>query len=326
MAGYLAYKAITGLASVLPRSFQYALARRLAGLHYLCDRRARLSVIANMRVILGKEADEKSIRREARRVFSSFGLYLCEFFGHRKFGPAFIDKHVQVKGLEHLQAALAAGRGALFCSAHYSNWELGATVVAHLGYPILAVVQKHSEERSNSLFVKQREEAGVQVVHSLQGATAALKALRHNQTVALLGDRTTGGPVVMAQLFSRPTPLPQGPWRIALLSGAALLPTFVLRRPDGGYILEIGAPLATPETGLRAERLAALARAWARCLEERLRADPSQWAVFFKVWDEEPKNNAFGTCQAALPQHHSPRGKEDAAEAVLACACEDGKP
>jgi lauroyl/myristoyl acyltransferase len=286
MVKYLAYKAIVGLASVLPRSCQYAIARRVADLNYLLDRKARENVKANLRVILGGGASEAVIRGEARWVFRSFGMYLCEFFGHRRFGPRFIDEHVVVQGLEHLKAALAKGRGALFCSAHYSNWEIGATVVAHLGFPILAVVQKHGEERSNELFVEQRKAAGVQVVHSQHGAMAALKALRRNQTVALLGDRTTGGPVVPVQLCGRPTAFPQGPWRIALVSGAALLPTFVYRRLNGGYTLEIGAPITAPETGTRNERLAAMAQEWARILEARLRVDPSQWAVFFKVWDE----------------------------------------
>ena len=286
MLKYLGYKAIVGLATVLPRGCQYQIAHRVADLNYLLDHKARHAVKENVRVILGEDAPEASVCRESRWVFRSFGMYLCEFFGHRQFGSRFIDKHVVVQGREHLDAALAKGRGVLFCSGHYSNWELGATVVAHLGYPIVAVVRMHGEPEINELFVRQREAFGIRVVHSQHGATAAMKALRQNQTVALLADRSTGGPVIPVHLCGRRTYLPQGPWRIALVSGAALLPTFVSRRFNCNYTLEIGAPIPVPQTGARAERMAAMAQTWAASFENRLRADPSQWATFFRFWNE----------------------------------------
>jgi len=145
----------------------------------------------------------------------------------------------------------------------------------------------HSDPRIAGLFVQQRLKAGVNVVPSQHGAKGALKALRQNQTVALMGDRPTGGPVIPVRFFGRQTCLPQGPWRIALVSGAALLPTFMQRRGNGAFTLEIGAPLQAPAEGTLRERMAGLARAWAECFSTRLRADPGQWAAFRKVWYDE---------------------------------------
>ena len=289
MLKYLGYQFIAGLSSALPRAWQYAVAHRVADCHYLLDRPARESVKANLRVILGPSAPEKIVRYEARWVFRSFGMYLCEFFGHRRFGPDFLDEHVAVQGWEHLDAALAKGRGAICCSAHYSNWELGAKWAARKGYPLVAIVQMHPNPRVNALFVSQRAACGIKVVHTQFGALAALKALRRNELVAVLGDRTTGGPNVAVQLFGQRTYLPQGPWRIALAAGAPLLPTFVHRRFNRNYTLEIGAPIDPPVTGSREEGMAFIAQRWAECLEARLRADPCQWAVFFPVW----KKNGF---------------------------------
>ncbi|HYG76083.1 MAG TPA: lysophospholipid acyltransferase family protein [Planctomycetota bacterium] len=282
----LGFQIITALTGILPRTWQYAIARRGADVYYLLGRNARESVKANLSGMLGKDATQSAVRNETRSVFRSFGMYLCEFFGAQHFGPKFIDDHVVVHGREHLDAALAKGRGVIFCSAHYSNWELGAMVVARLGYPITAVVQAHADPRTNEMFVQQRVAKGVTVIPTQHGAKGALRALRANQTVALMGDRTTGGPVVPVTMFGRRTNLPQGPWRIALTTGAALLPTFVHRRFDDQFTLEIGAPIQVPQEGDQAQRMQALAQAWTRCLEARLRTDPSQWAVFSRIWDE----------------------------------------
>lgn len=284
MLEYLGFRTVEGLAGILPAGLQYAIARRVADACYLLDRRGREGLMDNLRGVLGPGAPEVLVRLEARGAFHSFGMYLCEFFGHKRLGGRFIAEHVVILGRENLEAALARGRGAIFCSGHYSNWEFGASIVAHLGYPITIVVQMHSDPRIAGLFVQQRLKAGVSVVPSQHGAKGALKALRQNQTVALMGDRPTGGPVIPVRFFGRQTCLPQGPWRIGLLSGAALLPTFMQRRFNGGFTLEIGAPLQVPAEGALGERMAALAQAWADCFSARLRADPGQWAAFRSVW------------------------------------------
>jgi lauroyl/myristoyl acyltransferase len=302
MLTHLGFKAIDCLASHLPRHLQYFIAHRVAGLNYFFDRKARRNVQANLRVILGPDAPKSLIRHESRWVFRSFGMYLCEFLGYRKFGPDYIDQHVIVAGREHIDAALKRGRGALFVGAHYSNFEIGATVVAHMGYPITAVVQPHADPRTNAMFVGQRQKAGVCVVPSQTAATAAMKALKQNKTVALLADRATGGPVVPVELFGRRTFLPQGPWRIALASGAPLLPTFAYRRANYGYTLTFGAPIEAPSRGTRDERVAAMAQAWARVLEAHIRRDPAQWAVFYRIWDD-PHSGAAGIADSVALAH-----------------------
>ena len=309
------FHAIACLSNLLPRAVQYRIAHAVGDCCYLFDHNARENVKANIRCILGPDASEKLVRREARWVFRSFGMYLCEFFGHRHFGGDFVDRHVVVQGRENLDAALARGRGAIFCSGHYSNWEMGGTVVGHLGYPIVIVAQMHADAKTNEMFVKQRADFGITVVPTQHGAKGALKALRNNQPVALLGDRPTGGPVVPVTLCGRTTYLPQGPWRIALVTGAPLLPTFVHRRSNENFTLEIGAPIEVPEKGTQRERMLIMAQRWADVFEARLRVDPSQWAAFYRVWDD-PKTGALGVSQSlAMPQKKLTAGLREAEDA-----------
>lgn len=319
---HLGFRAVARLTGILPRSWQYAISRRGADAYYLLDRHARENVIANLRGVLGPDASEALVRQEGRSVFRSFGMYLCEFFGYRSLGARFVDEHVLVEGRENLDAALGRGRGVIFCSAHYSNWELGATVVARLGYPITIVAQEHADPRTNELFVQQRRAAGVTVVPTQHGAKGALKALRRNQTVALMGDRPTGGPVIPVRFFGRRTCLPQGPWRIALTSGAALLPTFVYRRFSSNFTLHIGTPIELPHSGALRERMTALAQAWAERVEARLRADPGQWAVFYRVWEDDALQADTDRAPAAASAVGANAGLASAVHAVS----HEGKP
>ncbi|HEY3322921.1 MAG TPA: lysophospholipid acyltransferase family protein [Planctomycetota bacterium] len=301
----LSFRAISSLTGILPRRWQYALARPLSDVFCLAARGKRRCVMANLRPVLGEGASDAEIHRNTRAIFRSFGAYLCEFFGFEQLGARFIDSHVEVRGRENIEAALRLGRGAILCSGHYSNWELGACVVARLGYPITAVFQMQADARTNEMFVEQRARAGVTVVHTQHGARAALRALRQNQTVALMGDRLTGGPTIGIKLFGREVRFPLGPWRIANVSGAALLPVFIHREPEGRFILDIGFAIeCAGETP--AERIAALAQGWAGCLEERLKSDPAQWAAFYNVWETQDEQllNAPRIGQASVRRIH----------------------
>ena len=283
---FAAYRAIEWLAATLPRDGQYRVARAVAAYWCKLDSGSRRTVEEHMRAVLGSGAPPGTIRANARGVFQSFARYLCEFIGQRNQSAALIDANVTVIGREHLDAALKIGRGAICCSGHYSNWELGASAIARLGYPITAVVQKHSNARIDALFVERRERAGVKIAHTDTAALNALRALKRNETIAILGDRPTGGPTVALTLFGRETQLPQGPWRLALLSGAVLVPSFV-RRDGERYVLEFDAPLTLSgysADASRDERVKALAAHWARCFESRVRSDPTQWTVFDPVW------------------------------------------
>ena len=294
MLKYLGYRMVGSLSGIIPRRVQYGVSRWISDAYYHIDGTARQNVKANLRSLFDGDTRPAEVTHTARQIFRSFGIYLCEFLGYRSYGAQFIREHVEVRGRDHLDAALRSGRGVIFCSAHYSNWELGASVVAYMGYPIVAITQMHADSSANRVFVEQREARGVRVVHSQHGAKAALRALRQNQTVAVLGDRTTGGPTVEVQFLGRRTALPQGPWRLAAISGAALLPTFVHRRSDLGYTLEIGPAIDSLKAGTREKQIVYSAQQWTHCFESRLRADPCQWAEFQRIWNEVEDTSPAG--------------------------------
>ena len=289
MGYYWAFKSLSALSSVLPRFIPYSISVPLSELYYLLDGTARRCVASNLKTVLGPQATPAEIRRQSRRAFRSFGRYLCEFFNAGPRSVDFVDNHVHVTGRENLDAALAGGKGCFFVSGHYSNWEMGAFKVGRLGYPIVAFTLAHDDKKVNDLFVSRRAAYGVSVMHTHGGVRPVLRALRENKPVAMLGDRTTGGPTVRVRLCGRETEFPQGPWRMAAETGTPILPTFMIRRADGGYDLRIGAALNASRVEDKQACAIQLAQDWAHAFENMLMEDPSQWTVFKPVWSDGPK-------------------------------------
>jgi len=281
----LLYRLCSLASNVLPRSLGNWVALRIADAHYFLGRRPRAAVRGNLSVILGPAASAAHLQYELRWTFRCFGKYMAEFLGNRRYNARFIDRCVTFKGLEHVAAARAAGRGSVLVSAHMGNWELGGAVMACRGLPMLAIVQPHPDPRVHRFFMSQRESLNYQVVPVGHAARPILRHLKANGMVATLGDRPYGEAGMEVELFGRPARLATGPARLALSTGAALVPWFVLRRFDDSFMMAIEPPIPSFEGLPRAERLRQMTQAFARVLETYIRENPSQWLTFYPVWE-----------------------------------------
>jgi lauroyl/myristoyl acyltransferase len=283
----IAFRLVRLAALWLPGWLAEALCRLGAWCAVYVACRARGTLEANLRGVHGEGAPLTLTRRQTRQVFLAFARFLKEFFASSPATPVLLREKVRLEGAEHLDAALASGHGALLVSAHYSNWELGAwTVARNQDQPLLILTQPHAQAAVNDFINGLRERQGVRAVHGASGTREVLRTLRGGGHVAMLADRRTGGPEVRVQLCGRETRLPQGPWRLALATGAAVLPIFVTRHPEGCFTVRISPALARPENGSREVRQAALAQAWADGFEAVLREDPTQWTAFVPQWPE----------------------------------------
>ena len=121
---------------------------------------------------------------------------------------------------------------------------------------------------------------------------AVLRALDKNGIVAMQGDRDFDNTVVPAPFFGREAYFPRGPWRVAMATGAVVLPAFIVSVPGGRYRAIIEEPIPIEDTG---DRDAALRRNVARyvaVLERYVGKYPEQWYCFYPFWDDPSRKAA----------------------------------
>jgi len=275
------------LAEKLPVPLLYWLAARAADLHRLLDASGRRAVGENLRRVL-PEASEEHISGVTASMYRNFATYLAEFLGVGRFSGEFLDTHADIAGIEHLDGALRRGCGCICLSCHISNWEFGALLLARRGYAVNAIVQRHAVAATDAIFTERRRAAGVGVFSVEEGATASLRALRRNEIVCILGDRDLTSRGLMVDYFGVSVSFPRGPARLALATGAALVPCFVSRRDGDCFTLAILPELPVPETGPRRDRVRAVTERVAGFCEETVRRHPEEWAAFYRLGDRPP--------------------------------------
>ncbi|WP_341477338.1 phosphatidylinositol mannoside acyltransferase [Actinomycetospora cinnamomea] len=203
-----------------------------------------------------------------------------------------------VQGREHLDAALASGRGAVVALPHSGNWDMaGLWLVAHSGR-FTTVAERLRPESLYERFVAYRESLGFEILPMTGGehpVRGLVRALRAGRVVCLVADRDLSAHGVPVTFFGGRATMPPGPAALAASTGAALLPVG-LWFTDGGDDGDGGADGAGEGWGFRihppvdvADRSAVPAAT--QRLADHFAADiaehPTDWHMLQRVWRDE---------------------------------------
>jgi KDO2-lipid IV(A) lauroyltransferase len=277
---YLSIRLGSALVGRLPLSISYALADALAELTWRVWGGIRRRTVENMRWVVGARAEPVG-----RQAFRNYFEYMVEFLRFGATTAAELDRTVEVRGVEHLHAALALGRGAIAVGFHIGNIDLGAAVLARQGYPVQVVVDRFEPARLDRLVQGAREAKGLRLIPLEEAGRRALRVLRAGEVLALLIDRPTPGDGVVVDFFGGPIEIPAGAALLALRTGAPVVPCRVSRR-RGSFLAEV-APSIDPGTvepaGSR-EAVRALTQLIVGQLEAWVREEPAQWYPFRRMW------------------------------------------
>jgi KDO2-lipid IV(A) lauroyltransferase len=220
----------------------------------------------------------------ARQVFRNFGKYLVEFLRFEKMGDNYINRKVRIVGAENLKEALGLKKGAILFSAHLGNWEWGGALIAHLGFPIYAIVLEHKHKKINDFFVRQRALKGMGSIPLGGSVRAALKHLDNNDSIAILSDRDFSNNSVGVSFFGKEAYLPIGTAIFALRRRCPLVPCFIVREKGNKHTFYIEKPIEYTLSGTKEANIKEIVQKTANVLERYIKQYPDQWFIFDDPW------------------------------------------
>jgi KDO2-lipid IV(A) lauroyltransferase len=237
---------------------------------------------------LGGEMEVSVLDRVARQSMRNFFLDMPEIGHALRIDREQFRDEVAVSGLEHLDAALAKGRGVIALGAHLGNFCLVGARLAAEGYPVSVLVKPPRNPRIAGLMDDYRQKLGQKTVRARprsQATRELIRLLRDNEIAVVIADefRSNGIPT---PFFGHPVAARRGPVTLALRTGAAVVPVYMFRQADGRLALMIEPELSLTTTGRLTEDIRSntvLLTAW---LEQVVRAHPEQWNWMVVRWQE----------------------------------------
>jgi KDO2-lipid IV(A) lauroyltransferase len=250
--------------------------------HRLVGRDRRLARSNLARVYPGWST--RDVERTARRVFEEIGRNAFDFLRYPDLSEEERATLVAIEGREHLERALARGRGVVVVTGHLGCWELLAATLVREGVSLKALARPLREARLDAMLLEHRRRMGVETLSSQRLPVRAVRHLRAGGALGVLIDQRIRRGGVVVSFLDQPTRLTDAPARLALATGAVLLPTGIRRLPDHRHRVTIrpGRPVESSDT------VAGLTRYLAGEIGVLIRSVPEQWMWIHPRWEGVP--------------------------------------
>ncbi len=228
--------------------------------------------------------------RILRGVYRSLGWQLAEFCRMERYTAANTAGLIRYSGLEHFLTAEAEGKGVLILTGHLGAWELSSFYHSLMGHPMGMVIRRLDNRLLDRFVNRIRCLHGNKVFHKDDFARGLITAMRAGESVGILMDTNMTPPAgVFVDFFGTPACTASGLARVALRTGAAVVPGFLLwEEPEGKYVLHFGPPVGFPETGDSEADVTELTQRCTAVIESWVRRYPDQWLWIHRRWKTRP--------------------------------------
>jgi len=301
---------VAPLVARLPASLAYRIACWRGDFCFRYRAAKRADVVRNLRGVLGDELGPEEAERLAREFFRMTSCEVIDVIRLRGQAKS-LGKLVEIRGREHLDAALAEGAGAILCAAHFGSYRSAFSLLHASGYPLTSIgrrwwkyeADKSSAERWLWDFVftrrlrRHRQRAAIEPLPGrIQVAARAAAALRANEVVTISSDAppVDGDQARAVELpfFGRQARLLPGVVGLAQLTGAPVLMMFIYRSADYRHqVLEISPPVS-----LEGDTVTAFGRCVA-AMDAGVQRSPAEWWY----WADTEDLYTLGLLPAASP-------------------------
>jgi KDO2-lipid IV(A) lauroyltransferase len=278
--------------TIIPRPLQRFFTLSIGSLFYVLMPVARQGVKANLQVINRGRRSKREIAALARRTFQNYGQYLLDYM----VMPSLTAKHkgrmvARELGQVHMMKALKQGKGVICITPHLGNWELGGLLLAFRGAELYVLTLDETDTHTKAFRERMRAQKGIKNIYinpadsTPAAVVEVVKVLKEKKVVAMLGDRPTNNNTIEVDFFGRKTPFPVGVATLAMATGAAVLPVFVVLK-EGRYEGVIERPIYfhAPSRRERDKAIVQGMEELVRVFERYIKAYPDQWYNFYPYW------------------------------------------
>ena len=235
------------------------------------DRDARLKILADM--------------------YRNWGRVIAEWAHSGELNRANSENYVTYDGFDNLKHALALAekRGAIILTAHYGNFELLPLAHSIHGHRLAMIYRPLRNPLIDEQVRRLRTSFGAEVVKRKQAGLAMVKYLRQKWQVAVALDLDVRDGVFV-DFFGMKAGTSDGVARIAMVTRAPVVPTFMVREGDTvRHRITVLPVVEMVVTRDREECVRENTQRMTAAIEMMIRRHPDHWNWIHRRWKTRPK-------------------------------------
>lgn len=277
------------LLGALPRVLSHSIGSGIGLFAYMMVPKLRRVGMRNLAIAF-PERTAVQRRRILRGAYIGLGRQLAEFCRFPSYTRKNVHKIAVYDGFENFEAARRRKQGVLLLTGHFGGWEVGSFAHSVYGNPIKIVVRDLDNPYLNDLVKQYRTLYGNRTLDKQEFARGLLAAMRAAETVGILMDTNMTPPQgVFVDYFGKPACTASGVARVALKTGAAVVPAFTFWDSDTRrYRIRFDPEITLSRTGDDEADAVSNTAAFTKVFEHYARHYPDQWLWMHRRWKTRP--------------------------------------
>ncbi|MBI1850494.1 MAG: lysophospholipid acyltransferase family protein [Planctomycetes bacterium] len=285
---YVLLRALIGFIRFLPVRAAYALGNGVGSLLFLVDRRHRAIALDNLRAAF-PEKSEDDRRSIARGAFRSFVLVAIELaMLGRRLEPENWRAQIEVREFQRVDDGTRDGRGCIFMTGHFGNWEVLGAWMAITGHPFHSVARPIDNPLVDQLLRGMREQFGQKIVTKRGALRELIRVLRDGGYLGFVADQDARSRGLFVEFFGRAASTEPGPATLAVKLGIPIVVGFCWRVAPFRFVAEATALLRPDPSADRDADVQRLTQEYSLALESMVRRHPEQWLWLHRRWKTQP--------------------------------------
>ena len=271
-AGLLLFNAVL---RALPDTVAIGLGRNagaLAGKMF----RSRVSLAhENLQIAFGESLSPAQRKNIIEQLFRMLGEGFVE---SAISSPDDIRNNLAIEGIEHLENALAGGKGVIVLGPHMGMWEHAAAAFGQRFDNAATLYKPLKNPYVDDYVIRTRAGGNIKLISSKNGLRQLYQFLKKGAMVALLFDQNAGRNGLPVPFFGKTASTYSAPAAFALKTGCAVVPAYTIKEP--GFRrnrMILGEPFPLIKTGDTEKDIIANTLQYNGFIEDLVRRHPEQW-------------------------------------------------
>ena len=278
---YQALRAVIRLIRCLPYNLVVNLFRFIGIIMWLIDPFHRKVATVQIRTALGIENPWRLVLK----VFMNQTEIIVDTIRYAFMSDEEIRSRIVVEGKEHVDEALASGRGLMMFTGHIGNWEILGHMKKVVGTEFYAMADIRKNPKLEAIVNGIRDRCGATVLPPTGTFHMLINELKKCKTIVgmiidMRGDQKDD---LFCDIFGMPAPSKSAPASIALIGNALVMPVYTIKQ-KGTYHWYFAKAVDAAQYGDGDEAIQKLSDFMQSWVASVVREHPEHWFWLYSRW------------------------------------------
>nr|MBU1328311.1 lysophospholipid acyltransferase family protein [Candidatus Omnitrophota bacterium] len=281
---FLLFKLMSFIILAFPIRIGLILGQAFGSLCFYILRKERKRALRNLDIAFGNSKSAIEKRKIVKKVFENLGKSSIEILSIPKFSEESFKKYIYCKNIDTLKGFLQEGKAVIILSGHFGNWEFLAHYLSISGLPMNVIARRARQSGLEAFLIRIRKRNCVNVLYRDASAKEIVDLLRGGKFVGIMPDQDMDSiSGVFVDFFGKSAWTPSGPAVLNLLTGASIVPCFIVRKAFGHEVI-IEKPMELAKTDNKRKDILENTSRYTKVIEGYIRKFPEHWVWFHDRW------------------------------------------